>query len=351
MRRNNRSSGVRLMVVLFGLTAAFACSSTSKSDVEDARADANLEVSANADSSNETTNPLPDSSSELNLNDVGSVDFKETTVPLDIKDVLADETSANPDAKVLDEAEQPDEVDEVDIPQCEANCDGKVCGNDGCGGSCGSCSDGDFCTDDTCVVDGCVHLAITYCCLDDDDCVPPEYLATKNCYQFPCNLETYQCELVPILDCCETDDDCDDGNFCTKESCVGQECVRTFVGHPAFDCCETADDCNDGNYCTNDYCSNFHCSHVGMGGCDDCFEPVNCDDENECTFDVCLYGMCKHIAGGGTFCGDYPGCEWPDTCCLEHSECDDQDPCTDDFCSQKPETIYHCLHLDNGTCR
>ena len=31
---------------------------------------------------------------------------------------------------------------------CARACDGRACGSDGCGGSCGSCSDGDLCADD-----------------------------------------------------------------------------------------------------------------------------------------------------------------------------------------------------------
>ena len=34
------------------------------------------------------------------------------------------------------------------LPRACARCDGRACGSDGCGGSCGSCSDGDLCADD-----------------------------------------------------------------------------------------------------------------------------------------------------------------------------------------------------------
>ena len=35
----------------------------------------------------------------------------------------------------------------LDTTQCVANCTGKVCGDDGCGGSCGDCTNGDVCSD------------------------------------------------------------------------------------------------------------------------------------------------------------------------------------------------------------
>ncbi|HPD81963.1 MAG TPA: hypothetical protein PK357_02585 [Candidatus Pacearchaeota archaeon] len=37
------------------------------------------------------------------------------------------------------------------IYECVPDCDGKVCGDDGCGGSCGKCSIGSFCTNGTCI--------------------------------------------------------------------------------------------------------------------------------------------------------------------------------------------------------
>jgi hypothetical protein len=39
---------------------------------------------------------------------------------------------------------------------CTANCTGKVCGDDGCGGSCGTCESGLICTNGMCVSSSCV---------------------------------------------------------------------------------------------------------------------------------------------------------------------------------------------------
>jgi hypothetical protein len=41
-------------------------------------------------------------------------------------------------------------------PNCVPSCAGRTCGDDGCGGECGSCQDGEFCRDWTCMPDGCV---------------------------------------------------------------------------------------------------------------------------------------------------------------------------------------------------
>jgi hypothetical protein len=45
-------------------------------------------------------------------------------------------------------------------PTCAPNCSGKVCGSNGCGGSCGSCLDPKSCLDGQCTCDGALEQAI-----------------------------------------------------------------------------------------------------------------------------------------------------------------------------------------------
>jgi hypothetical protein len=52
------------------------------------------------------------------------------------------------------------------VPTCSPNCDAKVCGNNGCGGSCGLCGAGTYCVDSTCVTDCAPN------CPDDANCIP-----------------------------------------------------------------------------------------------------------------------------------------------------------------------------------
>ena len=58
---------------------------------------------------------------------------------------------------------------------CKPNCDGRECGGDGCGGSCGECSDGETCQDGTCAPkpvkcgdESC--NGIETCCTCPEDC-------------------------------------------------------------------------------------------------------------------------------------------------------------------------------------
>ncbi|MBM4344477.1 MAG: hypothetical protein FJ100_14015 [Deltaproteobacteria bacterium] len=58
----------------------------------------------------------------------------------------------------------------VAVPPCKPACDGKACGSDGCGGTCGACKAGDVCVFATgkCVVDPCAGIGVAGCCQGDD---------------------------------------------------------------------------------------------------------------------------------------------------------------------------------------
>ena len=53
--------------------------------------------------------------------------------------------------------------------QCEQECEGKECGDDGCGGSCGNCAPSDTCINGQCV---CVPTCAGKECGDDGAVVP-----------------------------------------------------------------------------------------------------------------------------------------------------------------------------------
>jgi hypothetical protein len=113
---------------------------------------------------------------------------------------------------------------------CILDCTGRVCGDDGCGGSCGSCDDANACTIDTCTADG---------------------------------LCTYE------------DVNCDDGLFCTDDGC-----------NPASGCFHNPHNCNDGIACTDDSCNE------DMNRCDNIPNDTYCDDGLWCTgFEFCTAGV------------------------------------------------------------
>ena len=78
-------------------------------------------------------------------------DTLDTVSPPDTLDLI--DVNFQPDTTdSIDTAPPPDTLDTVDtdIP-CNPDCDGKECGDDGCGGSCGACEGGGICGDGACV--------------------------------------------------------------------------------------------------------------------------------------------------------------------------------------------------------
>ena len=104
-----------------------------------------------------------------------------------------------------------DFVDSYCLPECQPDCEGKECGDDGCGGSCGDCDDEDICTEDSCEDFQCVNEVVdpsAFCCLSDTDCQATTGLAP--CFEPICSIEPGDaagvCEAVPIPGCCPFED-------------------------------------------------------------------------------------------------------------------------------------------------
>ncbi len=176
------------------------------------------------------------------------------------------------------------------------------------------CEDGNVCTTDSCTpTEGCVNLANTAPCNDDDTCTLGDICADSVCVG------------GATLNC-------DDGNVCTDDSCDPDTgCVHE----------NNTTTCDDQNTCTTgDVCANGTCTGAGS---------LDCDDANPCTKDICLPGGgCDHedIAGS---CSDGDPCTLNDSClageCVPGAalDCDDGNPCTDDACDQGGS----CAHMNN----
>ncbi|MGB0590093.1 MAG: hypothetical protein ACPGU1_10480 [Myxococcota bacterium] len=117
--------------------------------------------------------------------------------------ILTDDSAVEGDSVTpADTATGPDE--DATGP-CVPNCEERVCGDDGCGGSCGSCVDSDDpCQDSVC-----------------DEGV---------------------CNSVPVEGSCDDDNLCTVDDICTEGVCSG-----------------TAMDCDDDNECTVNWCNQGHC--------------------------------------------------------------------------------------------
>lgn len=112
---------------------------------------------------------------------------------------------------------------------------------------------------------------------------------------------------------CLTASDCADGNVCTKDVCMGYQCVYLTQS----DLCDDGDVCTVGDDCQNGLCVGApkacddsepctidHCD--SQTGC--VHEPTTqvCDDGDACTGgDLCLDGAC---IGAPLLCKDFNGC-------------------------------------------
>jgi hypothetical protein len=168
---------------------------------------------------------------------------------------------------------------------CTADCTGKQCGDDGCGGDCGACTTGDLCSPTA------------------------------------CDITSSQCVVEPI--------DCDDDNACTNDECSDGTCSNPQI------------ECDDFNPCTNDTCF----EDTGVCVAQDVEDGTVCDDEDDATIvDTCISGECKCMvqcvdkACGDDGCGGSCGaCTGQDTCnetgqCVCQPSCAEENACGDDGC-------------------
>ncbi len=172
---------------------------------------------------------------------------------------------------------------------CEPACEGKACGDDGCGGSCGACDAGQACdaAGQCACVPGCAGKAC-----GPDGC-------GGSCGQCPgallCQTATGQC-VASCEGSCEGMDCGDDGCGGSCGACAGGQ-VCDGAGQ-----CVCAPDC-DGRQCGPDGCG---------GACGTCPAGSVCSDAGQCEcVPDCAGKVCGDDGCGGSCgaCGAGQGCQ------------------------------------------
>lgn len=140
---------------------------------------------------------------------------------------------------------------------CTPNCQGKQCGTDGCGGSCGSCHTGQTCQNGTCVTTGECGKDPAHTCKDScggqgvGGCYCDSVCASKG----DCCPDKAACCGTCTPDC--------SGKECGSDGCLGScgECPESDVCSPQGQCvdyppieefgksCDTTADCHPGLKC------------------------------------------------------------------------------------------------------
>ena len=264
--------------------------------------------------------------------------------------------------------------DDLDIgpDTCVPDCDGKYCGNDGCGGECGGCYyDGELdepCVKTTCENHQCVFLPLTGTeCDMGQDCYVNDYCEEGLCTLGEPNPDEPDCACCSSAGCPFDGNYCNGGLECNPDTCVCETDPELVVTCPDHEnqCKEFVCQPNTGK-CEEQSVENFTACDAGKP-CkvdDICLagkcvpgQPKDCDDHDSCTYDSCdsSSGDCVHepkICGDDlAWCGEYwcdPATGW----CEYEPWCDDGNPCTYDSCVLGGEP-WECTFVslcDGGPC-
>ncbi len=171
--------------------------------------------------------------------------------------------------RIADCVDKDDDNDGVpDISDCQPlnpnvpNCKGKQCGDDGCGGSCGSCT-----YPDTCIGGRCV-------------CQPN--CAGKQCGPDGCGGSCGSCTYP---------DTCENGRCVCHPNCAGKQCGPDGCGGSCGSC-TYPDTCENGRCVCHPNCAGKECGSDGCGGsCGSCSYPETCQS-----------GRCVCNCRSGAFC-------------------------------------------------
>ena len=162
---------------------------------------------------------------------------------------------------------------------CAAQCLGKQCGDDGCGGSCGECPEQHHCTP-------------AGLCVCDPFCVD------KHCGPDGCGGSCGTCE--------GPQDICMDGQCICQPACAGKDCGSDGCSGTCG-ACPTQHECTDEGLCVCvPDCAGKLCGPDGCdGSCGGCDAPVYLCDEGQCvqdpTFAPVLGGCAPHLHGQGVY--------------------------------------------------
>ena len=229
--------------------------------------------------------------------------------------------------KVADCVDDDDDNDGVgDGFDCEPlnalvpSCDGKVCGDDGCGASCGDCLPGYGCQSGACV------------------CLPK--CEGKACGPDGCGATCGDC--LPGYGC--------QGGLCScLPQCAGRQCGNDGCGGTCGDCLPGYG-CQDGQCTCLPNCQGKVCGQDGCGGsCGSCLAGYGCQGGQCLCLPNCAGKVCGSDGCGGS-CGDCaPGSTCQGGQCLCTPNCVGKD-CGPDGCGGQCGTCAAGSTCQGGLC-
>jgi hypothetical protein len=182
------------------------------------------------------------------------------------------------------------------VATCAPSCEGKECGEDGCGCSCGGCSDGLMCSDGKCILPAEAHPVLTLVPGEAPACNAPFAVALAVQGWDPAAPEAGgECRLDGML-VGSTSGEQFDLPAGVPAGLHSLCCTLTWAGVALAQC--EATDCLD---------VKVACPCLGSG------DP-NCNDGNPCSLDTCAY------LGGGEWECSY-GKAMDACCCVSKFDC------------------------------
>ena len=176
-------------------------------------------------------------------------------------------------------------------------CDELLCGDDGCGGSCGACGGGEICDAGACVPDG-LPVCGDEICDDTEDCA--------SCHE----------------DCgCGCGEACEDA-ACAFTACDGRDCGDDGCGGSCGEC-PPNNVCDNGKCAWLEGCDNGACEPGEH--CGNCPADCGCGCGEVCYEDTCKFAACDGLECGDDGCGGSCGSCDPDDVCA--NACDDWGRC------------------------
>jgi hypothetical protein len=289
---------------------------------------------------------------------------------------------------------------------CTPDCSGKCGGaSDGCDGYCYSCSSGEWCDSQTCIVcDSDEHCGSTCAdcsalsnnkacvgnacgCVDNDDCAAGEACDASNCSGCVPDC-TGKCGGASD-GCTGTCDSCPDAQWCDNQACslcntdehCGWNCDDCAAQSSSQACidgscgCVTDNDCAAGEWCSNNACTacvvDAHCGNTVCidctnvdvegtycaGGSDSrycaCIDNQGCFSGRWCNVDTCQdCNDDEHCGSGCINCanqGNNKACVSGTCGCVDQDDCADGDICQDGSCTGcTPDCTDKCGGASDG---
>lgn len=200
---------------------------------------------------------------------------------------------------------------------CQPQCEGVECGSDGCGGECGQCSGAELCIDGACLESSCQGSCGgqsafgCFCdsaCLDYGDCCADLCVA---CPEMCAGADA--CKGIPAKGCCQGNTlvTCDSMGVLTHE-CSNEPLCGWNGGSFRYECNTdgTADPSGalpmDCQVWCDQWCVGRSCGVSGCGeSCGECEEGQVCSSEGQCCTPNCKGMECGGDGCGG-ICGECP---------------------------------------------